>query len=165
MEMRLWELGELIPPTGVPGRGRLATEADLDLCLAWFNDFRRAADEQAGRPVESHEGEALTSADVLTRIEQGRVVLWEVDGEVVHLTGLDHSVLGVGHVGPVYTPVEHRGHGYAAGAVAYASQRILDAAGRATLFTDLDNPGSGGVYARLGYVPAFDTANFALVPR
>ncbi|MGZ6733367.1 MAG: GNAT family N-acetyltransferase [Nocardioides sp.] len=165
MATRLWELGTLVPPTGVQGRGRLATETDLDLCLAWFNDFRRAADEQAGRPSGSHEGEALTPADMRARIDQRRVVLWEADGVVVHLTGLDHPVLGVGHVGPVYTPREHRGYGYAAAGVAYASQLIVEAGGRSTLYTDLDNPVSNGVYARLGYEPAFDTANFELVAR
>ena len=165
MATRLWELGTLVAPTGVRGRGRLATGADLDLCLAWFNDFRRAADEQAGRTSGAHEGEALTAEDLLTRIDQSRVVLWEDDGAVAHLTGLDHPVLGVGHVGPVYTPLEHRGHGYAAAGVAHASRVIVDAGGTATLYTDLDNPVSNGVYARLGYVPTFDTANFALVSR
>jgi GNAT superfamily N-acetyltransferase len=163
MPTRLWELGTLLPPAGVPGRPRLAGPPDEELCLGWLNGFRRAADEQAGRTAPSQAGEAHTRDDVRARIAERRIVLWEVAGEVVHLTGVFYPVFGVGRIGPVYTPEEHRGHGYAAAAVAYGSQLILDAGGRATLFTDLENPVSNGVYARLGYLPAFDTANHTLV--
>jgi len=32
-----------------------------------------------------------------------------------------------------------------------------------SFFTDLENPVSNGVYARIGYVPTRDAVNFALV--
>ena len=58
----------------------------------------------------------------------------------------------IGRLGPVYTPPEHRGHGYAAAVTAAATQAVLDAGGRGVmLFTDRANPTSRGVYARLGY--------------
>src|SRR6478752_2770784 len=47
--LRLFELGELVEPPVPPGRLRLATRDDAELCLAWFRDFARAAAEQAGR--------------------------------------------------------------------------------------------------------------------
>ena len=55
-------------------------------------------------------------------------------------------------IGPVYTPPEHRGRGYASGVVAHASGLALaSGAPGCTLFTDLSNPISNRIYERLGY--------------
>lgn len=161
MATRLWELGVLCPPTGVPGRARLATYADLELCHAWYADFPRAAREQAGNSETAQGEHRPTEADVAQRIEQERMLLWEVDGEVVHLTGMSYPVLGVGRIGPVYTPQQHRGRGYGAAGVAAASAR-LQALGRVCLFTDVDNPVSNHLYATLGYAPVTDMANHTI---
>ena len=57
-------------------------------------------------------------------------------------------------VGPVHTPPEHRGHGYAAAAMAVATRAALDAgAHEVVLFTDLTNPTSNRLYPRVGFVP------------
>jgi predicted GNAT family acetyltransferase len=69
-------------------------------------------------------------------------------------------VAGVGRVGPVYTPPERRGRGYAAAVTSLATQRLLDAGARPMLFTDLANPTSNGVYARLGYERVGDLARW-----
>ncbi len=55
-------------------------------------------------------------------------------------------------VGLVYTPPALRGRGYASACVAATSDRAL-ASGRrfCTLYTDLANPTSNGVYRRIGY--------------
>jgi predicted GNAT family acetyltransferase len=91
------------------------------------------------------------------------VWLWEVDGEVVHLTGHSAPSFRVSRVGPVYTPAEHRGHGYAAALVAEVTDRILAVGDRACLFTDVDNPVSNGVYARIGYEPQTEMVRMELV--
>jgi predicted GNAT family acetyltransferase len=60
-------------------------------------------------------------------------------------------------VAPVYTPPEHRGRGYAAAATAVVSRAALDAGAREVLlYTDLANPTSNRLYARLGYRPVED---------
>jgi len=60
-------------------------------------------------------------------------------------------------IGPVYTPPELRGRGYASALVAGTSQQLLDGGKRfCFLFTDLANPTSNGVYQRLGYRPVED---------
>lgn len=52
----------------------------------------------------------------------------------------------------VYTPPEHRGHGYAAAVTAEVSRAAREAgAQEVLLFTDLANPTSNGVYRRIGY--------------
>ena len=60
-------------------------------------------------------------------------------------------------IGPVYTPPELRGHGYASNLVAGVTQRQLDA-GRdyVFLFTDLANPTSNKIYQDIGYQPVND---------
>lgn len=90
--------------------------------------------------------------------------LWEDGGEVVHLTGHSAPALGVARVGPVYTPVEHRGHGYAAALVAEVTDRLLGEGTRVCLFTDVDNPVSNGVYARIGYRPGHEMVRMELSP-
>ena len=57
-------------------------------------------------------------------------------------------------VGPVHTPPEHRGHGYAAAAMAVATRAALDAgAHEVVLFTDLTNPTSNRLCPTVGCVP------------
>ena len=65
-------------------------------------------------------------------------------------------------VGPVYTPPERRGHGYATSLVAELTAERL-AAGHAFcfLFTDLSNPTSNAIYARIGYEPIADWDQWA----
>ena len=66
-------------------------------------------------------------ATLLPRIEQGRVWLWEDEhGEPVHLTAANPPAYGVARIGPVYTPREQRGRGYASAAVAEVSRLLLD---------------------------------------
>lgn len=160
---RLWEATSVLPPTGVPGGARAATLDDLDLVTAWCLDFMPAADRQAGRPPREGEGEHLDRDYARGKIGQGLMWLWEDKGEVVHLTGWNPPALGVARVGPVYTPVEHRGHGYAAALVARVTEQILAEGARACLFTDVDNPVSNGVYERIGYRPVAEMVRMEVV--
>jgi GNAT superfamily N-acetyltransferase len=162
---RLWEATSVLPPTGVPGGARAATLDDLDLVTAWCLDFMPAADRQAGRPPREGEGEHLDRDYARGKIERGLMWLWEDKGEVVHLTGWNPPALGVARVGPVYTPVEHRGHGYAAALVAQVTERILSDGARACLFTDVDNPVSNGVYERIGYRPVAEMVRMEVAPQ
>lgn len=163
MDTRLWELGELRLPAPVPGRARLARPADSALCLAWFQDFRRAADAQSGRTT-GHPEEHHTLEEILARISEGLILLWEApDGEVAHLTGMVAPMAGVARIGPVYTPEHHRGRGYASATVAEASRRLAESGVAVTLFTDIENPVSNHVYAALGYRPVVDMANHSIL--
>ena len=156
---RLFELGDLVEPAPAVGRARVAAAADTDLCLAWFRAFAADAAEQAGRPGELGPGEHFTRADMTERIEDGRIWIWEVAGVPVHLTGFNPPSFGVARVGPVYTPREHRGRGYASAAVAEVSRRLLADGARVCLFTDQANPTSNKIYQALGYRAVVDMAN------
>ena len=68
-------------------------------------------------------------------------------------------------VGPVYTPPELRGRGYATTLTAAVSQDQLDQGRRfVTLFTDLANPTSNRIYQAIGYRPVRDVDVVAFEP-
>jgi hypothetical protein len=161
---RLFELTEVTPPAPAPGKLVAATDDDLDLALAWFTAFSDDADEQAGRPRGSSAHEVPDRREMLRRIRGGELWLWLDDaGRRVHLTGAGAPAYGVTRVGPVYTPREERGHGWASNAVAAVSRQVLAQGARVCLFTDQANPTSNKVYTALGYRPVVDMANLVIV--
>ncbi|GAA4375003.1 GNAT family N-acetyltransferase [Nocardioides caricicola] len=160
--VRLFELGELTVPEPPPGRLRLATRADAELCLAWFRAFAVDAAEQAGRDG-AHAMEEFSLEMLENRIDDGVIWLWEDEsGTPVHLTGANLPANGVVRIGPVYTPKQHRGRGLASRAVAEVSRAHLDQGLRCCLFTDQANPTSNRVYEALGYRPVVDMANLVI---
>jgi hypothetical protein len=142
LHMGLHLLRRFAPADGVPGSGRTALHGDLDLVLTWLQAF---ADEAVPGHVEADR------AGELARIRRGEYLVWEDGAVPVSLAGTHEPVGAFGRVGPVYTPREHRGRGYAAAVTTLASRRLLEAGVTPMLGTDLANPTSNGVYARLGY--------------
>ncbi len=165
MHTRLFELGDLLAPAPAPGRLRLATEDDLPLVTRWWRAFHLDADAQAGREPGASHHEAPADEELARRIRSGVVWLWVApSGEPVHVTGANPPALGVARVGPVYTPPEQRGRGYAAAAVAEVSRLLRDAGSRVCLFTDQANPVSNRLYMALGYRPVVDMVNLVRHP-
>lgn len=131
----------------VEGSCRPARAADEALVLDWTHAFHREA-----LPEEPQES---LSDWVRQRLDERRpqgIVLWEVGGRAVCMSGHSAPVANAVRIGPVYTPPEHRGRGYATALVASQSRSHL-AAGRTRclLYTDLDNPTSNAIYRRIGY--------------
>jgi GNAT superfamily N-acetyltransferase len=139
---RLFELPEPIAPPSTPGTLRAAGDADAGLCDRWFADFAA----EAGVP------NVPDPAATRRVVAQGRLLLWEVDGAPVGLVGHTPTVGGVTRIGPVWTPPEHRRHGYAAAATAEVARRLRPR-GRVVLFADRANRTSTGVYERIGFRP------------
>lgn len=156
---RLFECTEVVTPSAPPGRLRHATEAEAPLCLAWFAGFMAAANEQAGKPADARTEVVFHDLDdILRRIRAGTVYLWENEtGQVVHLSAVNGPSFGVSRIGPVFTPKEHRGRGYASAALAQLTAQILETGARACLFTDQANPTSNAIYQALGYQRVSDT--------
>jgi predicted GNAT family acetyltransferase len=145
---RLFRLEQLRSPGPLPrGAARVAAAADRDLLESWIGSFAQELDDIGGP----------SRGTVDDRLSHGGLTLWEADGVAVSLAGVNRPAAGVVRVGPVYTPPDHRGHGYAGAVTAAVSQAALDAgASHVVLFTDLANPASNSLYRRLGYRPVED---------
>jgi len=163
MHTRLFELGTLVDPAPVRGRLRPAYDDEAPLALEWFQQFHVDADEQAGHEGHAGRAEGASLDDVRARIRQGRLWVWVDDADLpLHLTGANPPAYGVARIGPVYTPKEHRGRGYASAAVAEVSRLLREEGGRVTLFTDQANPTSNRIYTALGYEPVVDMVELAI---
>lgn len=150
MKERLYQLDRVIPVSGVPGVFRRATEADRDVLVRWMAAFFREAFGE-GHP-ESAEG-WVDSA--LTSPIRG-VYLWD-DGGPVSLVAYGGPTPHGNRIGPVYTPPERRGKGYASACTAAVSQMLLDQGRRfCVLFADLSNPTSNAIYQHIGYQSVCD---------
>ena len=141
--LRLYRLGDLVVPD-VPGEFRLATAEDDDLISEWWVRFVAELDG-----LERDEAETVMRG---VRAMPAGHVLWLVDGEPVSWAASTEPVAGVSRVGPVYTPPEHRRHGYGA-AVTAAVSRWAYAAGvdHVVLTADLANPTANSVYQGIGF--------------
>lgn len=163
MHTRLFELGTLVDPAPVRGRLRPAYDDEAPLALEWFHQFHLDADEQAGHEGHAERAEGITPDDVRERIRQGRIWMWVDDADTPrHLTGANPPAYGVARIGPVFTPKEHRGRGYASAAVAEVCRLLRAEGSRVTLFTDQANPTSNRLYLALGFEPVVDMVELAI---
>ncbi|HEX6444553.1 MAG TPA: GNAT family N-acetyltransferase [Streptosporangiales bacterium] len=155
MSQRIHVLGELVPPTGVAGRPRVAGASDRDLLVAWTLAFGA----ETGVPGSA---DAMRRA-VNARLAEGLLHVWCRGDEVVSYAGRNTPNAGVVRVGPVYTPPEQRGNGYASALVAAVSRVARDGAGvrDVCLYTDLANPTSNKIYAQVGYRPLCDVTAYS----
>jgi GNAT superfamily N-acetyltransferase len=157
LDQRMLAATAIRPPTGVIGRHRYATPDDRDLAVAWVTDFSLEAVPDQPPPPASN---------VERRIgDDATITLWIVDGVPVSLCWESLPAAGIVRVAAVYTPPEHRGHGYAAANVAAVSRRALDrGATTCLLYTDRSNPTSNRLYERIGYTFVADAMEWHLTP-
>ena len=140
-----------------PGGARAATGEDRPLILGWVRAFATEAlpdpddaFERMERNLESRYGG-----------EGGGFWLWEDHGEPVSLSGFSGPTPTGIRIGPVYTPPEHRKHGYATTLVADLSAWLLEQGHRGCfLYTDLANPTSNRIYVEIGYERVCDAMEF-----
>jgi ribosomal protein S18 acetylase RimI-like enzyme len=126
------------------GAPRLARVADLAVVGPMFGGFR-AESGNAG------EGDAADRRWIEQRIVRDRVWVWEDGGRIVSLVGHQEPVFGAARIGPVYTPPEYRGRGYASALTATVARHLSKAGDQVCLFTDLANPTSNRIYAAIGF--------------
>jgi hypothetical protein len=146
------------------GRSRPARTRDRALLLGWMHAFAEEA-----LPHERREpGDANVERALDDRIRGGPgagLWVWERDDHVVAMAGYVGRTPNGIRVGPVYTPPEHRRRGYATSLVADLSRRLLEQGNRSCyLFTDLANPTSNAIYARIGYRRICDAVEYRFVP-
>jgi predicted GNAT family acetyltransferase len=150
---RIYEVDEVVPAAPIPGALRRAAAPDRDLVVKWFTAF--------GAEIGEPGGDIAAGAD--RRIELGQVWLWD-DGRPVSVAALTHPVAGVVRVGPVYTPPDARGRGYASAVVGALSAGARARGRRCILFTDLENPTSNSIYRALGYRAVAEVLRYRFDP-
>ncbi len=143
----LFALTHVSAPRIAPGRLRLARADDSEIIAAWMAAF------EAEALPENPRADAREMTE--RRIRTGTIYVWELDdATLVSMAGISRPIVHTISVGPVYTPAELRGMGYASNCVAAVSQHMLDSGWRScNLFTDLANLISNSIYQKMGYQP------------
>ena len=141
MRLRIHRLGQVIfPVDAAQGKLRQPLATEDSLIRKWVEELAEEAG-LADDPVQA--------ANRL--IESGNVGIWDWNGPRCIVAGARETPSGV-CINAVYTPVEHRRSGYATIAVATFSQEQLDSGKEfCCLYTDVDNPTSNSIYAKIGY--------------
>ena len=154
---RIFRLRRVIPPERpAAGSWRIIEAADRDLVARWLLEFSAEAVPESP-PIR----DPLAVADRwVARV--GRIgYVWEDGGEVVSLVGAGGETPHGIRIGPVYTPPDRRGRGYASSLTAAASQDQLDRGRELVfLFTDLANPTSNKIYRAIGYEAVCDADQY-----
>ena len=145
----IYELKQVSPPSEVSGRFRWAEPADRETLIAWIIAFER---EALGIAEPDRLEREAWAGRVIQRTEHGGMGIWEDQGQPMCFAGYNGRTPHGARIGPVYTPPERRGHGYASACTAAVSQYLLDqGAERCFLHTDLANPTSNKIYQAIGY--------------
>jgi hypothetical protein len=137
---RLYRLGVLQEPDGVPGHLRVAGADDLELLTAWMVRFNESAGEPPGSTADA----------VRRRVGLGQFVIWD-DGGPCSTAAATAPIADITRIHGVFTPDHLRSRGYAGACVGSLSRRLLDVGHQCELFTDLANPTSNSIYRQLGY--------------
>ena len=150
---RLYALRALTPVATAPGRLRAADTRDRDLLVEWsiaFGDDTGTGREHAEQAVD-------------WKLATGLCWIWEDTGPVA-MTASAPPAAGVARVQSVYTPDEHRRHGYATACVEHVSRVLTGRGLRCVLFTQLENPTANAIYRRLGYEPITEWLAYEFSP-
>jgi ribosomal protein S18 acetylase RimI-like enzyme len=153
-------LHRLVGPPRLPrparGEARACRSDETELLGRWQVAFQQAIEPGESVPVPS-----------LQQLEQVRdsFLFWSVDGRPVSMAQRRRPFRGGWSIASVYTPPEYRGHGYAGALVhALSVQLLAEGATYVALYTDLDNPISNRLYARIGFVPVLDQTRISWSP-
>jgi predicted GNAT family acetyltransferase len=143
------------PIAASPGRMRPATVADTQWLIASLAAFvvdARLPDDPGHAAELARKG-----------IERDEIRIWD-DGGPLAFARATTPGADIARVGPVWTAPAARGRGYATSLCA-ALARELIAKGRARidLDTDMANPTSNALYARVGFRPQYDFYHFDFV--
>jgi hypothetical protein len=150
IENRVYQTSEVIPPRPASGSARPYDDADRELVIAWMKAFFAEA------MPEAPDGDGAAFLERRANDPASAILIWDDDGAVSVACYGSPSPNGM-RVGPVYTPSELRGRGYASAVTAAATRQILAGGKRfAFLFTDLANPTSNSIYQQIGYEPVAD---------
>lgn len=137
------------------GMPRVADEADMP----WLHDSHLAFIVEAG----VHDSPERVRLSLPTRVARGDLWIWDDEGRAA-FAGYNDAAPAFARVAPVYTVPDRRRRGYATALVAALSRELI-ARGKRNLFltTDVANPTSNAIYARIGFIAETDEFGFDFV--
>lgn len=152
----LYRLVDLTEPAGVAGQGRLALGREVELLVDWLDAFFVEAFHAPTDPAARR-----AYLDDIA-VADGDVVVWTAGSTPVSMARVHAPLAGMSRIGPVYTPPQHRGHGYAA-AVTVAAARHAHRRGahEVVLFADAANSVANRVYRRIGFAAIDEHVQYA----
>lgn len=154
--MRVFEARTVADIPLSPGELRLARMVDHPLMTQWIVAFS----ETIGEPVDVDRAKS----NVQQYIKDRQLYIWN-DGAPVSIATETRPIRNGTTISTVYTPPEHRSKGYATSCVWSLTKKLLsDRYTFCSLYTDLSNPTSNSIYAKIGYVPLGDALSFDFVP-
>lgn len=150
MSQRIYQLTQVRPPDGVPGRLRHGQAEERSILIRWASQF--AID--AGISMTEEEAE-----DRVNRLLKDRAIyVWEDEGQMVSIAAATRPGKTNINIALVFTPTVYRKKGYASACVAALSARMLeDRFKTISLYTDLDNPTSNHIYQQIGFEQVLDS--------
>ena len=144
MDQGIYKLEKVKKKIVSKGKLRTLTEQDHSFVKEWVYQFC----EDVNLPITMDEADA--KADDLIR--KGRLMGWEIEGEIVSMANATRPTETNITINFVYTPNKHRKKGFASDCVAALTQMMLDQGYQTTsLYTDLSNPTSNKIYQEIGY--------------
>jgi predicted GNAT family acetyltransferase len=155
VQLRQHMLTAVAPVPAAHGALRIAQESDLP----WLIEGQLAFIAEVGLPDSAERIQRWLPK----RVANGAFRIWEDDGRVAFV-GFNDAPPEFARIAPVYTLPERRGRGYATAMVATLSRELLGR-GKQRLFlaTDVLNPTSNAIYARIGFVAETDEYHFDFV--
>lgn len=155
MRMRISEARSVANLPLSPGKLRLARPEDHPLTAIWIADYSEAI----GKPISFDNAKSWTEALIWNQ----QLHIWDIEGPV-SIAAVDRPTRNGIAIHSVYTPPEHRNKGYATSSVLLLTQKMLkDRYSFCCLYTDLSNPTSNSIYAKIGYVPVADALMFDFI--
>lgn len=148
MKQRIYRLDTLKEVPLTAGSLRKAHNGDENLLVSWLQEFFL----KAGEKINQERAEKICSAYV----NAGSLYVWE-DGNIVSMVRKTRPSPNGIVITTVFTPREHRNKGYATTSVFVLSKILLNKYKFCTLYTDLANPTSNRIYAKIGFVPLADS--------
>ena len=143
MRMRVFEIRGVLDVPVVSGFLRVASMHECDLMMEWVRGFSEAI----GEPIDIAQAKRST----VRYIEERQLYIWE-DGEPVSLAAESRATRHGITINKVYTPPGHRNKGYATSCVHALTRKLLsERYAFCSLYTDLANPTSNSIYAKIGY--------------
>jgi predicted GNAT family acetyltransferase len=156
-----YALEHVRPLTRSPGEPRAARREDRTLVVAWMRDFEDEAppqDEFVAAELKRFLGGRLEAEDAGYRLWAG------ASGPVCMAGFMGPTGTGI-RVGPVYTPPEHRGRGYAKSLLADLAEELLGRGYRACyLASDVGNAAANALYEAVGYRATAEAEMVAFEP-